>query len=150
MQKSNMLNLEVDPKWPKDPVKIFLQVWFEDFQRGGGLYTRGKTFQNLGAAMEEALPRSEQEQKTRPGVTPVSWEQQTEATIHTSSPNLDNRRLKNVSWSDEFLLQYLAGRGRIWREQHESVDPSWLVSAVQTGAGGVMVWEIYFCGTLII
>lgn len=76
MQKSNMLNLEVDPKWPKDPVKIFLQVRFEDFQRGGGLYTRGKTFQNLGAAMEEALPPLEQEQKTRPGVTPVSWEQQ--------------------------------------------------------------------------
>lgn len=69
MQKSNMLNLEVDPKWPKDPVKIFLQVRFEDFQRGGGLYTRGKTFQNLGAAMEETLPPLEQEQKTRPGLS---------------------------------------------------------------------------------
>ena len=47
---------------------------------------------------------------------------------------------KNISWSDEsrFLLQHSDGRVRIWRKQHESMDPSCLVSTVQA-AGGVMV-----------
>ncbi len=42
-----------------------------------------------------------QQQKTTPGAAPVSYEQETEATIHTGSPKLENRRLKNVAWSDE-------------------------------------------------
>ena len=50
---------------------------------------------------------------------------------------------KNVAWSDEsrFQLQHSDGRVRIWRKQHESMDPSCLVSTVQAG-GGVMVWGI--------
>ncbi len=36
---------------------------------------------------------------------------------------------------------------RIWREEHESMDPSWLVSAVQAG-GGVMVWGLFSWHTL--
>ncbi len=32
---------------------------------------------------------------------------------------------------------------RIWRKEHESMDPSYLVSTVQAGGGGVMVWEIF-------
>ncbi len=60
---------------------------------------------------------------------------------------------KNVAWSDEsrFLLRHSDGRVRIWRKVHESMDPSCLVSTVQTaagGGGGVMVWGIYFLGTL--
>ncbi|MDF4419820.1 hypothetical protein P3392_23745 [Vibrio parahaemolyticus] len=50
---------------------------------------------------------------------------------------------KNIAWSDEsgFLLQHSDGRVRIWCEQHESMDPSCLVSTVQAAAGGgVMVW----------
>ncbi len=49
---------------------------------------------------------------------------------------------KNVAWSDEswFLLRHSDGRVRIWRKEHESMDPSCLVSTVQ--AGGVMVWDI--------
>ncbi len=52
---------------------------------------------------------------------------------------------KNVAWSDEsrFLLRHSDGRVRIWHKDHESVDPSCLVSTVQ--AGGVMVWGIFFC-----
>ncbi len=47
---------------------------------------------------------------------------------------------KNISWSDEsrFLLRHSDGRVRIWWEEHESMDPSAIVSMVQ--AGGVMVW----------
>ncbi len=48
---------------------------------------------------------------------------------------------KNVAWSDEsrFLLQHSDGAVRIWCKEHESMDPSCLVSTVQAG-GGVMVW----------
>ncbi len=52
---------------------------------------------------------------------------------------------KNVAWSDEsrFLLQCSDGRVRIWCKEHESMDPSCLVSTVQAGGGGVMVWGIF-------
>ncbi len=52
---------------------------------------------------------------------------------------------KNVAWSDEsrFLLRYSDGRVRIWCKEHESMDPSCLVSTVQAGGGGVMVWGIF-------
>ncbi len=47
---------------------------------------------------------------------------------------------KNVAWSDEsrFLLRHSDGRVRVWHKEHESMDPSCLVSTVQA-AGGVMV-----------
>ncbi len=56
---------------------------------------------------------------------------------------------KNVAWSDEsqFLLRHSDGRVRIWRKEHESMDPSCLVSMVQAG-DGVMVWEIFSWHTL--
>ncbi len=49
---------------------------------------------------------------------------------------------KNVAWSVEsrFLLRYSDSRVRIWRKELESMDPSCLVSMVQAGGGGVMVW----------
>ncbi len=39
---------------------------------------------------------------------------------------------KNVTWSDEsrFLLRHSDGRVRIWHKEHESMDPSCLVSTV--------------------
>ncbi len=57
---------------------------------------------------------------------------------------------KNVAWSDEsrFLLRYSDGRVRIWRKEHESMDPSCLVSTVQAAGGGVMVWGIFSWYTL--
>ncbi len=57
---------------------------------------------------------------------------------------------KNVAWSDEsrFLLRYSDGRVRIWRKEHESMDPSCLVSMVQATGGGVMVWGIFSWYTL--
>ncbi len=57
---------------------------------------------------------------------------------------------KNVAWSDEsrFLLQYSDGRVRIWRKEHESMDPCCLVSTVQAAGGGVMVWGIFSLHTL--
>ncbi len=37
---------------------------------------------------------------------------------------------------------------RIWRKEHESMDPSCLVSTVQAGDGGLMVWGIFSLHTL--
>ncbi len=47
----------------------------------------------------------------------------------------------NVAWSDEsqFRLRCSDGRVRIWHKEHESMDPSCLVSTVQAGGGSVMV-----------
>ncbi len=52
---------------------------------------------------------------------------------------------KNVAWSDvsRFLLRHSDGRVRIWRKEHKNMDPSCLVSTVQAGGGGVMVWGIF-------
>ncbi len=52
---------------------------------------------------------------------------------------------KNFAWSDEspFLLQHSDSRVRIWCKEHESMDPSCLVSTVQAGGGGVMVRGIF-------
>ncbi len=57
---------------------------------------------------------------------------------------------KNVAWSDEsrFLLRHSDGRVRIWLKEHESMDPSCLVSMIQAGGGGVMVWRIFSWHTL--
>ncbi len=37
---------------------------------------------------------------------------------------------------------------KVWRKEHESMDPSCLVSTVQAGGGGVMVWGIFSWHTL--
>ncbi len=52
---------------------------------------------------------------------------------------------KNVAWSEEsrFLLQHSDGRVRIWCKEHESMDPSCLVSTVQAGGGDVMLGGIF-------
>ncbi len=52
---------------------------------------------------------------------------------------------KNVAWSDEsqFLLRHSDGRVRILHKKHGSMDPSCLVSTVQAGGGGAMVWGIF-------
>ncbi len=58
---------------------------------------------------------------------------------------------KNVAWSDEswFMLRHSDSRVRIWRKEHESMDPSCLVSMVQAAGGGdVMVWGIFSWHTL--
>ncbi len=57
---------------------------------------------------------------------------------------------KNISWSDEsrFLLWHWDGRVRIWRKEHESMDPSCLVSTVQASGDDVMVWRTFSWHTL--
>ncbi len=57
---------------------------------------------------------------------------------------------KNVAWSDEsrFLLRHSDDTVRIWRKEHERMDPSCLVSTVQAAGGGVMVWGVFSCHTL--
>jgi len=57
---------------------------------------------------------------------------------------------KKIAWSDEsrFLLKHSDGRVRIWREQNENMDPSCLVTTVQAGGDGVMVWGMFSWHTL--
>ncbi len=57
---------------------------------------------------------------------------------------------KNVTWSDEsrFLLRHSDDRVRIWHKEHETMDPSCLVSTVQATGGGAMVWGIFSWHTL--
>ena len=57
---------------------------------------------------------------------------------------------KNVAFSDEsqFLLRHTDGRVRLWHQQHESMDPTCLVSTVQAGGSGVMVWGMFSWHTL--
>ncbi len=45
-------------------------------------------------------------------------------------------------------MSYSDGRARIWHKEYESMDTSWLVSTVQAGGGGVMVWGIFSWHTL--
>jgi len=56
----------------------------------------------------------------------------------------------NVAWSYEsrFLLRHSDGRARIWLEQNENMDPSCLVTTVQAGGCGVMVWGVFSWHTL--
>ncbi len=63
-----------------------------------------------------------------------------------ANQNLTMKIGKNVAWSDEsrFLLRHSDGRVIIWRKEHESMDPSCLVSTVQAGGCGVMVWGDIF------
>ncbi len=55
----------------------------------------------------------------------------------------DNRKLEKLPGLTEsqFLLQNSDGRVRIWHKEHESMDPSCLVSTVSDG--GVIVWGIF-------
>ncbi len=56
---------------------------------------------------------------------------------------------KSVAWSDEsWFLLHSDVRVRICHKEHESMDPSCLVSMVQAGGGGVMVWGIFSWHTL--
>jgi len=50
-----------------------------------------------------------------------------------------------VSW---FLLRHSDGKVRIWHKQHESMNPSCLVSTVRAAGGGIMVWGIFSWHTL--
>ncbi len=55
---------------------------------------------------------------------------------------------KNVALSDEsFCCDIQMIEVRIWRKEHENMDPSCLVSTVQA-VGGVMVWGIFSWHTL--
>ncbi len=59
---------------------------------------------------------------------------------------------KNVAWSDEsrFLLRHSDGRIRIWRKEHESMNPSCLLSLLHSlgGDDDVMLWGIFSWHTL--
>ncbi|GBL93568.1 hypothetical protein AVEN_63702-1 [Araneus ventricosus] len=52
---------------------------------------------------------------------------------------------KHVAWSDESWFHlYRADRCvRVWRQPHESMDPTCQQGTVQAGGGSVMVWGVY-------
>jgi len=82
-----------------------------------------------------------QQQKTPPGTTHIHYKTHQNWTVED---------WKNVVWSDEsqFLLRLSDARVRIWRKQNENMDPSCLVTTVQAGGGGVMVWGMFSWHTL--
>jgi len=43
----------------------------------------------------------------------------------------------------QLMLTHSDGRVRIWHKQNENMDPSCLVTTVQAGGGGVMVWGMF-------
>ncbi|GFT87999.1 transposable element Tcb2 transposase [Trichonephila clavipes] len=51
---------------------------------------------------------------------------------------------KHVTWSDECRFQFnrADGRVRVWRQPHESMDPTCQQGTVQDGGGCVMVWSV--------
>lgn len=74
-----------------------------------------------------------QQQGTPSGTTPFSKEHETEATIPTETPKLDNRRLKKTFpdlTACQFQLWHSDGRIRVWNK-NISVDPSCLMWMVQ-------------------
>jgi len=46
------------------------------------------------------------------------------------------------------VLRHSDGRVRIWRGQNENMHSSCLVTTVQAGGGGVMVWGMFSWHTL--
>ncbi len=92
-----------------------------------------------------------QQQKTIPGIAPVRKNRKRTLQFTQAHQNWTIEDWKNVAWSDDsrFLLWHSDGRVRIWCKEHESMDPSCLVSTVQAGGGGgVMVWGIFSWHTL--
>lgn len=74
--------------------------------------------------------------------------------VSTGSPKLDSWRQINATWSDEaqFLLRLIESVFRIWHQELESMNSTCLVSTLQAGGGGVMVWGMcswYDLGFLI-
>ncbi|GFX04366.1 DUF1758 domain-containing protein [Trichonephila clavipes] len=59
-------------------------------------------------------------------------------------PHLTIDDWKHVAWSDEsrFQLNRIDGRVRVWRQSHESMDPTCQQETVQAGGGFVMVWGV--------
>ncbi|GFT22503.1 uncharacterized protein TNCV_3274631 [Trichonephila clavipes] len=51
---------------------------------------------------------------------------------------------KHVAWSDKsrFQLNRADGRVRVWRQPHESMDPTYQQGTVQAGGGSAMVWGV--------
>ncbi len=74
---------------------------------------------------------------------------ETEATIPLKLTNIDNRRLEKrcLVWWVSISVATFRCRVRIWRKDHESMDPSCIISTIQAGCGGVWCGG-YFLGTL--
>lgn len=67
--------------------------------------------------------------------------QESEAKMAQTHQNWTAVVQKNIIWSEYwFLMRHADGEVRIWHWQDESRDLTCLVSKVQTGVGGVMMW----------
>ncbi len=88
------------------------------------------------------------QQKTTPGAL-LSAKNRKRRLQFSQAHQKRTMKIGNVAWSDEsqFLLRNSNGRVRIGCKEHESMEPSCLISMIQAAGGGVMVWGI-FLGTL--
>ncbi len=91
-----------------------------------------------------------QQQKTTPCAALSAKNRKRRIQFAQTHQNWTIEDWKSVAWSEEswFLLRHSDGRVRIWCKEHESMDPSCLVSTVQAAGGGVMVWGIFSWHTL--
>ncbi len=109
-------------------------------------YNQGMQNTSLNAQHITSNPEADglQQQKTTPVPLLSAKNRKRRLQFAQAHQNWKIEDWKNVTWSDEsrFLLQHSDGRVRIWRKEHESMDPSCLVSTVQA-SGDVMVWGIF-------
>ena len=84
-----------------------------------------------------------QSQKNTSGSSSVRQEQKADAAVGTCHQNWTAKDCKNAWSGESFLLRYTDGRVRISHQRHESMDQTCLLSTVQAGGGGVMVWGMF-------
>ncbi|KAF7645475.1 hypothetical protein LDENG_00204030 [Lucifuga dentata] len=96
-----------------------------------------------------------QQQKTTPGATLSAKNRKLRLQFTRAHQNWTIEDWKNIGWSDEsqFLLRHSDARVRIWCKQHESMDPSCLVSAGSgcwwwcNGVGGIFLAHFQLLST---
>lgn len=75
------------------------------------------------------------------GAIRVSQKQESQATVLAVS-KIGQYKSGKPLVQPCLMLHHSDARVRLWSKQHESIDPSCLLSMAQAAAGGVMIWGI--------
>ncbi len=99
--------------------------------------------QGMHNTISESTTRRTLKQKTTPGAAPSAKNMKRRLQFTQAQQNWTIEDWKNVAWSDEsrFLLQHSDGRVRIWRKNHESMDPWYLSRSEKYIAGLRGNWQ---------